>query len=163
MQTTSSKDQDHGAAASPAATELARHYGEHGRPATANAGPAALDSAREAANRAGEQAASATATAGEMAGDIVNRAREQAAPAIARITETAQDLAHRAREQAGPAAHAVYDQGARAGQYVTRNLHDYPATALLIAAAIGYGLAWLVHGGGWSWGTGHNRYDRGSR
>ena len=67
---------------------------------------------------------------------------------MAKAGETAQDLANRAREQAAPAAQAVYDQGARAGEYVTRNVHQYPTTALLIAAAVGYGLAYLIHGGG---------------
>jgi hypothetical protein len=56
----------------------------------------------------------------------------------------------------------MYDQGARAGQYVTRNVHEYPATALLIAAAVGYGLAYLLHGGGSSKREFHNRYDQGS-
>jgi hypothetical protein len=41
----------------------------------------------------------------------------------------------------------VYDQGSRAGEYMTRNVHQYPATALLIAAAVGYGAAYLIHGG----------------
>lgn len=149
----------HGGGAAGAATELGRHYGEHGRPATASAGPSAHDAARE-------QVGSAMAKAGETAQDLANRTREQAAPAIARVTEVAQDLANRAREQAGPAAQAVYDQGARAGQYVTRNVNEYPATALLIAAAVGYGLAYLLHGGGRSlrWGRHefHNRYDQGA-
>ena len=79
---------------------------------------------------------------------MANRAAEQARSAMAKAGETAQDLANRAREQAAPAAQAVYDQGARAGEYVTRNVHQYPTTALLIAAAVGYGLAYLIHGGG---------------
>ena len=79
---------------------------------------------------------------------MADRAAEQARSAMAQAGETAQDLANRAREQAAPAAQAVYDQGARAGEYVTRNVHQYPTTALLIAAAVGYGLAYLIHGGG---------------
>jgi hypothetical protein len=145
-------------------TELGRHYGEHGHAATTSAGPSAQDSDRNAG--VGEQARSAAAAGTEAARDMANRAGEQLRPAIAKITETAQDLANRAREQAAPAAQAVYDQGARAGQYMTRNLHEYPATALLIAAAVGYGLAYLVHGGGRSlrWGRHefHNRYDQGA-
>jgi hypothetical protein len=115
--------QGHEGGAAGSATELGRHYGEHGHPATTSAGPPAQDSGRNAG--IGEQASSAMAKAGE----------------------TAQDMANSVREQAGPAAQAVYDQGARAGHYVTRNVHEYPATALLIAAAVGYGLAYLVHGG----------------
>jgi ElaB/YqjD/DUF883 family membrane-anchored ribosome-binding protein len=181
MQTSSDKNKtasagptatDHrpGGGAATAATELGRHYGEHGQPATASAGPPAHDSApgsaRQDASRIGEQAHSAMAKAGETAQDLANRAREQVAPAIAKVTETAQDLAHRTREQAAPAAQVVYDQGARAGQYVTRNVHDYPATALLIAAAIGYSLAYLIHGGGrflrWGRHEHRNRYSQGA-
>ena len=130
MQTTN--DRNNGTAASPNATdqhresggvttELARHYGEHGHPATAGGSAAA----RYTGHHAGEGAGSAMTKAGE----------------------TAQDIATRAREHAAPAAQAVYDRGARAGQYVTRNVHNYPVTALLIAAAVGYGLAYLLHGG----------------
>jgi len=114
---------------------LGRHYGEHGHPATTSAGPPAQDSGHDAG--IGEQASSAMAKAGE----------------------TAQDLANSVREQAGPAAQAVYDQGARAGQYMTRNVHEYPATALLIAAAVGYGLAYLVHGGS----SGREVHNRGNQ
>ena len=160
MQTTN--DRDKGSAASPntterapdrapreparaaaAATELARHYGEHGHPATTAAGPPAQD-----AGHRGDQAGATASGATETARDMANRAAEQARSAMAKAGETAQDLANRAREQAAPAAQAVYDQGARAGEYVTRNVHQYPTTALLIAAAVGYGLAYLIHGGG---------------
>jgi ElaB/YqjD/DUF883 family membrane-anchored ribosome-binding protein len=151
----SASDTDKGAGASPnstdrhnsggtAATELGRHYGEHGQTATANSGPSAQHPTRNAG--IGEPAGAAMAKAGETAQDLANRVAEQARPAIAKITETAQDFANRAREQAAPTAQAVYDQGARAGEYVTRNVHQYPATALLIAAAVGYGLAYLIHG-----------------
>ena len=37
------------------------------------------------------------------------------------------------------------EQSARAGEYVTRNVHENPYAALLIAGAIGYGLAYLIH------------------
>jgi ElaB/YqjD/DUF883 family membrane-anchored ribosome-binding protein len=160
-----------GGGAATSATELGRHYGEHGHPATTNAGPAAHEAAHnpgghDTAARIGEQARSVVASGTEAAHDMANRVREQVGPAIAKVTETAQDLAHRTREQAAPAAQAVYDQGARAGQYVTRNIHEYPATALLIAAAIGYSLAYLIHGGGRSlrWGRHeyHNRYSQGA-
>src|SRR6476619_407395 len=126
-----------------AATELARHYGEHGHPATPAAGPPAQD-----AGHRGDEAGATASGATETARDMANRAAEQARSAVAQAGETAQDLANRAREQAAPAAQAVYDQGARAGEYMTRNVHQYPTTALLIAAAVGYGLAYLIHGGG---------------
>jgi len=164
MQTTT--DRDKGSAASPNATdgrtgeqrtggsptELARHYGEHGHPATTAAGPAPQDAAHDSSQGGGQSGATqssvTTAGATETARDMANRAAEQARSAMAKAGETAQDLASRAREQAAPAAQAVYDQGARAGDYVTSNVHQYPTTALLIAAAVGYGLAYLIHGGG---------------
>ena len=98
--------------------------------------------------------------------EIARNVGEQARSAAATTTATAQDLARRAREQAAPAANAIYEQGARAGEYVTRNVHEYPATALLIAGAIGYGLAYLIHSGGWSslgWSSSerHGRDDGG--
>ena len=128
-----------------AATELARHYGEHGHAAATNAGPSAQDLARDAGF--GEQARAAAMSGVEAARDAAHRAGEQAGSAIEKLAGSAQDFANRARDHAGPAAQAVYDQGARAGQYVTRNVHEYPATALLVAAAVGYGLAYLMHGG----------------
>ena len=60
---------------------------------------------------------------------------------------TAQDLARQAREQAGAAGEQLYEQGARAGEYLTENVKAYPATALLVAGAIGYGIAYLIHAG----------------
>ena len=152
MQTTN--DRNKGSAASPNSTDgrPSEQPGQHGRAARRcrdRAGaslrrarpsgdhrrrPAAQD--RRASRRAGRRdGAGATETARDMA----NRAAEQARSAMAKAGETAQDLANRAREQAAPAAQAVYDQGARAGEYVTRNVHEYPTTALLIAAAVGYG------------------------
>jgi ElaB/YqjD/DUF883 family membrane-anchored ribosome-binding protein len=129
--------------AAGAATEIARHYGDHGQPATTSAGP----SPQDAASHQSGQAGSAASGASEAVRDVANRATEQAGSAMAKVGETAQNLANRAGEQAGPAVQAVYDQGARAGEYMTRNIHEYPATALLIAAAVGYGLAYLIHGG----------------
>jgi ElaB/YqjD/DUF883 family membrane-anchored ribosome-binding protein len=154
------EERHQGGSSGATTTELGRHYGEHGHPATASAGPPAQASDHNTG--IGEQARSAATHGTETARDMANRAREQAGSAMARAGETAQDLANRAREQAGPAAQAVYDQGARAGQYVTRNVHEYPATALLIAAAVGYGLAYLIHGGGSSRREFHNRYDQGA-
>jgi len=138
-----------------AATELARHYGEHGHPATPAAGPPAQD-----AGHRGDPAGATASGATETARDMANRAAEQARSAMAQAGETAQDLANRAREQAAPAAQAVYDQGARAGEYMTRNVHQYPTTALLIAAAVGYGVAYLIHGGGESRREDRKLYNR---
>jgi ElaB/YqjD/DUF883 family membrane-anchored ribosome-binding protein len=76
-----------------------------------------------------------------MARDVGEQARAAAADAGA----TAQDLARRGREQAAAASDALYQQGMRAGEYLTENVNEYPLTALLIAGAIGYGIAFLIH------------------
>ena len=74
-----------------------------------------------------------------------------------------QDLAHRASEtgrqamdqagkviggvapQAKQVASNLYDQGSRSGEYIRQSVAQQPLTALLIAGAIGYALAYLVH------------------
>jgi hypothetical protein len=57
------------------------------------------------------------------------------------------DLARQAREQAGAAGEQFQEQGARAGEYLTANVKAYPVTALLLAGAIGYGIAYLIYAG----------------
>ena len=99
-----------------------------------------------------EQSATPMDQARQIAGDTMEQARstarnlsEQARSAMADPGATAQELARRAREQAGMAGDALYQQGARAGEYLTRNVNDYPLAAVLVAGAIGYGLAYLIH------------------
>jgi ElaB/YqjD/DUF883 family membrane-anchored ribosome-binding protein len=64
------------------------------------------------------------------------------------LSATAQELGRRAREQASMASDALYQQGARAGKYLTRNVHQYPFQALPVAGLIGYGLGFLIHSAG---------------
>jgi hypothetical protein len=47
-------------------------------------------------------------------------------------------VARRAREQASMAT-------ARAGEYLARNVDEYPLPALLLAGFVGYGLGYLIH------------------
>ena len=42
----------------------------------------------------------------------------------------------------------LYEQSEHARQYVTQNVQSYPIAAVFISSLIGYGLAYLVHGGG---------------
>jgi hypothetical protein len=79
------------------------------------------------------------------AGSTASNLGEQARSAIGEAGATAHELAQRAREQASMATEALYRQGTRAGEYLTRNVNEYPLAALLIAGAIGYGLAYLIH------------------
>lgn len=97
-----------------------------------------------------EEPRTGSRTMGEQARTMGEQARkvgEQARSAASDAGETAQNLARQAREQASAAGDALYQQGARAGEYLTRNVNEYPMVALLIAGAIGYGLAYLVHAG----------------
>lgn len=86
--------------------------------------------------------------------EMARNVGEQAWSAASSPVATAQDLARRAREQ-------TYEQGARAGEYLTRNVNEYPLTALLVAGAIGYGMGYLFHSSwqtqGWSWNWSEDR------
>jgi len=68
------------------------------------------------------------------AGDVI----EQAGDAI-------QGAAREAGNRASQAATTLCQQGGRAGGYVSRYTADQPLTALLIAGALGYGLAYLIY------------------
>ena len=93
-----------------------------------------------------EQAKTMARTVGEQAVSAASQAMSAAGSVASSMTgDTAQDLARRAREQASAAGDTLYRQGAVAGEYLSRNVNEYPLTALLVAAAIGYGLAYLIH------------------
>jgi ElaB/YqjD/DUF883 family membrane-anchored ribosome-binding protein len=79
------------------------------------------------------------------AATIARAAGEQAWSAASDAAATAQDLTRQAREQASAAGDVLYAQGARASEYMTRNVAQYPLTAVLIAGAIGYLTAYLIH------------------
>lgn len=60
--------------------------------------------------------------------------RQHAADGKPGLTQSARMLAQRARQQA-----------ADAGDYLARNVNEYPFEALLVAGLIGYGLGFLIH------------------
>jgi ElaB/YqjD/DUF883 family membrane-anchored ribosome-binding protein len=62
-----------------------------------------------------------------------------------RVAGQASEIIKSAANQAGDAASSLYRQGADAGGQVRRYAAEQPITALLIAAALGYGLAYLIH------------------
>jgi vacuolar-type H+-ATPase subunit H len=121
--------------------------------------PAGTSGAGATEDPSGSTAADANGSIGatieqarQIAGDTMEQARstarnlaEQARSAIADPGATAQELARRAREQAATASDVIYQQGTRAGEYLSRNVNEYPLAALLIAGAVGYGLAYLIH------------------
>jgi ElaB/YqjD/DUF883 family membrane-anchored ribosome-binding protein len=65
--------------------------------------------------------------------------------AVAQAGEVIEGAVREVGNQAGQAAQTVYRQGARAGGYLSQYAAEQPLTALLIAGAIGYGLAYLIH------------------
>jgi ElaB/YqjD/DUF883 family membrane-anchored ribosome-binding protein len=77
----------------------------------------------------------------DKATDFAQRASNAGVQAVDTVQGVARDVAN----QASQAATAVYQQGARAGGSVSRYTAEQPLTALLIAAAIGYGIAYLIH------------------
>jgi ElaB/YqjD/DUF883 family membrane-anchored ribosome-binding protein len=114
-------------------------------------------------------AAKVEAAAGDFAGqtkELAQDAREEAKPVLRNLQASAgdavnkmSDLARKASNvglqtasQAGDAIQGVarevgsqaYQQGARAQGYVTQFVMEQPLAALLVAGAIGYGLAYLM-------------------
>ena len=86
------------------------------------------------------------------AGDVMERATSAArdmtaagSQAAAQAGEVVQGVARQVSNQATQAANALYQQGTNAGGYVSRYAAEQPWTALLLAAALGYGLAYLIH------------------
>jgi ElaB/YqjD/DUF883 family membrane-anchored ribosome-binding protein len=77
----------------------------------------------------------------DKATDLAQKASTAGAQAVDAIQGAARDVGN----QASRAASAVYEQGTRAGGSVTRYTAEQPLTALLIAAAIGYGIVYLIH------------------
>ena len=77
----------------------------------------------------------------DKAADLAQKASNAGVQAVDAVQGAARDVAN----QASQAASAVYQQGARAGGTVSRYAAEQPLTALLVAAAIGYGVAYLIH------------------
>jgi ElaB/YqjD/DUF883 family membrane-anchored ribosome-binding protein len=77
----------------------------------------------------------------DKATDLAQRASAAGVQAVDAVQDAARDVAN----QASQTATAIYQQGARAGGSVGRYAAEQPLTALLVAAAIGYGIAYLIH------------------
>jgi len=86
----------------------------------------------------------AKAAAGDAIGRATSVARDMSA-AGTQAGEVIQGVARQVGNQASQAATTLYEQGTSAGSYVSRYTAEQPWTALLIAAAVGYGLAYLIH------------------
>jgi ElaB/YqjD/DUF883 family membrane-anchored ribosome-binding protein len=100
-------------------------------------------------NRIGDQASEAAKnlrsginSAMETGSDLAGKAQAAAVEAGGRIQNAAAETA----KQVSDAAAKTYAQGQRASEYVSRNTAEQPLVALLIAGAIGYGIAYMLHG-----------------
>ena len=88
------------------------------------------------------------ASAGAAIDKAAGLARDASSAGIQVVAQASDAIQGGAREvgnKVGQAATIAYQQGARTGGYVSRYAEEQPLTALLIAGAIGYGLAYLVH------------------
>ena len=88
--------------------------------------------------------ASAGAAIDKAAG-LVRDASSAGVQAVAQASDAIQGVAREVGNKVDQAATTAYQQGARAGGYVSQYTAEQPLTALLIAGAIGYGLAYLIH------------------
>ena len=99
-------------------------------------------------NRTGEQVAKVGDDAKNgidtVKGTITDVA-EKAQTAAGEAGGTVRDAAIETAKQVGDAA-KTYRQGQRASEYVSQNTAAQPLPALLIAGAIGYGIAYMTHG-----------------
>jgi ElaB/YqjD/DUF883 family membrane-anchored ribosome-binding protein len=75
------------------------------------------------------------------AGEAIDKATDLARQA----SRTGAEAVSQASGMARDAASQAYQQGARAGGYVGEFVREQPLAALLMAGAIGYGIAYLIH------------------
>jgi ElaB/YqjD/DUF883 family membrane-anchored ribosome-binding protein len=75
------------------------------------------------------------------AGEAMDKATDLARQASRAGVETVTEVSGMARDVASQA----YQQGTRAGGYVSEFVREQPLAALLIAGAVGYGIAYLIH------------------
>ncbi len=96
---------------------------------------------RASAGEAMDKATDLARKASTVGGQAVARAGY----AIEQASDAIQGAACEVGNTAGQAVTKLCQQGGRAGGYVSRYTADQPLTALLIAGALGYGLAYLIH------------------
>ena len=114
----------------PRAQEIAKDAAEQGDKA-----------ANEAARPAGAEVQPALDQGKETVKDLASQASEAGGQAVDRAGELLQNVAPQAKEVASN----LYERGSQSGDYARQFAAEQPVVALLIAAAIGYGLAYLIH------------------
>ena len=90
-------------------------------------------------NRLGDQMKRGIATAVETGNDLAGKAQTAA-------TETGNTIQNAAIETAKQVGDAAATHGAQAAEYISHNTSEKPLLALLLAGAVGYAIAYLVHG-----------------
>ena len=77
--------------------------------------------------------------------EIIDHAKSTAGEALTSMAEDvarqAPEIAQRVRDQAATVADDLYRTG---GEYASRQVETYPLTSLLLAAAMGYGVGYLL-------------------
>ena len=77
----------------------------------------------------------------EAGSDLAGKAQAAAVQA----GSTIRDAAIETSKQVGDAAAKTYAQGSQAAEYVSRQTAEQPLLALLVAGAIGYAIAYMIH------------------
>jgi ElaB/YqjD/DUF883 family membrane-anchored ribosome-binding protein len=111
--------------------------------------------ADDRAPRATTQPTDAAPASGARPEGVVGQATE----AVRHVAESASELAQDTYERGARYVRDGMDRYPEAGRYisegtqaVSRPVEQHPLTALLIAGAVGYLLAYLIHGSGFRWG-----------
>jgi ElaB/YqjD/DUF883 family membrane-anchored ribosome-binding protein len=101
------------------------------------------------ATNMGDDASKLAAKASERIDSASQQAKDMAQRAAQTVQETstaAWDVAQKASAQAREAAGEAYAQGERAARDLARRVEEQPLAALMIAGAVGYAMAYLLHG-----------------
>jgi len=119
-----------------------------GKPANANSGTAAggepaSDADKVKTHRPSSSAAKDVAAhTKQVADELIDHAKSAAGAAL---TSIAEDLGERAEDAARRIGDRTAATTKAAGDYLSRSAGANPLTALLVAGAVGYALAYLVH------------------
>lgn len=89
----------------------------------------------------GEQVKCGIASAVETGSDLAGKAQTAAVDAGGKI----RDAAIKTSKQVGDVATKTYKQGAQAAEYLSSNTAKQPLLALLVAGAVGYAIAYMIH------------------
>ncbi len=81
----------------------------------------------------------------EPIADRMSSLARQTSAAGEKAISVARDTAEKASAQAADVGGRLYDGSRRAGQTLGRTIGEQPLGSVLLAAAVGYGLAYLMH------------------